>query len=67
MLACEGLGGLVLQVRARERTGDLNFVTCMRQGVREHYGENPVGLGGVFLLAKGRAKLHVMVSVRPHT
>ena len=52
----------VLKVTASKRTGDENFVTCMRHTLARHYGDESVGLGGVFVIEKGKAKIHVMVS-----
>ena len=54
--------GPVLHVRASMRTGENNFVTCMRQSLAAHFGTRPVAMGGVFVITKGEAKLHVMVS-----
>jgi hypothetical protein len=48
-------------VEASCRTGPTNFVTTMREGLTSHFGAKPVGLGGVFLIKCGKAKLHVMV------
>lgn len=59
-LASEGKRGTVLKVSATLRTGEKNFVTCMREGLRDHYKETPIGLGGAFVIEKGNAKLHVM-------
>jgi hypothetical protein len=47
-------------VEASCRTGPTNFVTTMREGLTSHFGAKPVGLGGVFLIKCGKAKLHVM-------
>jgi hypothetical protein len=33
----------VLRIRCQKRTGPDNFVTCMRNTLRERYGDNPVG------------------------
>lgn len=52
----------VLKVSASKRTGDENFITCMRHALARCYGDKPVGLGGVFVIEKGKAKIHVMVS-----
>lgn len=53
----------VLKVSASKRTGDKNFITCMRHTLANFYGEDkPVGLGGVFVIQKGKAKIHIMVS-----
>lgn len=51
----------VLEVRARKRTGQGNFVSVMRKAVGGKYGDDPVAFGGVFIITAGRAKLHVMV------
>jgi hypothetical protein len=57
----KGEKGQVLEIRAKTRTGEENFVSCMRKALLAAYGENPVGLGGVFQIKSGKAKLHVMV------
>ncbi|XP_037360646.1 ester hydrolase C11orf54-like isoform X2 [Talpa occidentalis] len=62
LFASEGQPGKVIEVRAKRRTGKLNFVSCMRQTLEKHYGDKPVGLGGTFLVQKGRVKTHIMVS-----
>ena len=33
----------------------------MRQTLEKHYGDKPVGMGGTFILQKGKVKTHVMV------
>lgn len=48
-------------MKANGRTGELNFVSCLRQTLEKHYGEKPVGMGGTFIIQKGKAKIHVMV------
>ncbi|XP_059042493.1 ester hydrolase C11orf54 homolog isoform X2 [Mustela lutreola] len=50
----------VIEVKAKRRTGKLNFVTCMRQTLEKHYGNKPVGMGGTFIIQKGKAKTHIM-------
>ncbi|KAG7154592.1 ester hydrolase C11orf54 homolog [Homarus americanus] len=60
MFASEGQAGKVLKIWAKKRTGDTNFVTCLRQALENHFREKPVGLGGTFRLVKGHAKCHVM-------
>jgi len=61
LLATEGKAGKVLKVSASGRAGDLNFITAIRKVMHAHYGEDkPVALGGVFIMDKGQAKLHVM-------
>lgn len=52
----------VFEIKAKCRTGEENFVSCMRKALGGCYGDKPVGLGGLFVITKGTAKLHVMVS-----
>ncbi|KAK2153234.1 hypothetical protein NP493_2342g00003 [Ridgeia piscesae] len=56
----EGKGGKVLEVKAANRTGDKDIIQCMRMSLSARYGEKLMGLGGVLLLEKGKAKIHVM-------
>ena len=51
----------VLKVCAGKRTGEKTFITSMRLALAGRYGDKAVGVGGVFLLEKGKAKIHVMV------
>ena len=37
-------------------------MSCMRKCLGQHYGDQSVALGGVFLLENGKAKIHVMVN-----
>uniref|UniRef100_T1J6L6 DUF1907 domain-containing protein n=1 Tax=Strigamia maritima TaxID=126957 RepID=T1J6L6_STRMM len=59
-LVCEGKEGKVMQVKAKKRTQDTNFITAMRETLKVAYGDKPIGFGGVFLLQSGNAKLHIM-------
>nr|AFK10805.1 ester hydrolase C11orf54-like protein isoform 1 [Callorhinchus milii] len=56
----EGQPGKVIEVKATRRTGESDFVKCMREALGYRYGDKPVGMGGVFIIQKGKAKLHVM-------
>ena len=53
----------VVRVRASHRTGESNFMLALRTSLAKHYGTQPVGLGGVFVIEKGKAKIHVMVNI----
>lgn len=59
-LISDAMPGKVLKVCASKRTGNENFITCMRRALARRFGDNPVGLGGVFVIEKGKAKIHVM-------
>eukprot|EP00053_Salpingoeca_punica_P008996 m.80327 g.80327 ORF g.80327 m.80327 type:complete len:318 (+) comp14842_c0_seq1:133-1086(+) len=65
VFASKGEAGPVIKVTARKRTAEGNFVTFMREGLRAQFGDKPVGLGGAFLLAKGKANLHIMPDFSP--
>lgn len=52
----------MLEVKASKRTGDQNYMSCIRACLADKYGDKPVGLGGTFLIEQGKAKLHIMVS-----
>jgi len=56
----EGKPGKVLEVRARNRTGSLDFIKCLQRALKAEYSTRPVGLGGMFLLKNGKANIHVM-------
>ncbi|KAL4704518.1 hypothetical protein ACJJTC_007637 [Scirpophaga incertulas] len=59
-LLSDGAPGQVLQVVAKKRIGESNFITAIRETIKNHYGDKVVGLGGVFVLHEGTAKFHVM-------
>ncbi|XP_057330742.1 ester hydrolase C11orf54 homolog [Microplitis mediator] len=56
----EGKPGKVLKVHAKTRIGDLDFIASIQKALSAHYKDQLVGLGGTFLLKKGKAKQHVM-------
>ena len=61
MLVSEGKPGKVVKVVAKSRKGKNNFVSCMRHSLDNYYGNfRTVGMGGVFCIETGKAKLHVM-------
>ncbi|KAJ0180214.1 hypothetical protein K1T71_003618 [Dendrolimus kikuchii] len=55
-----GRGGAVIKVVVKKRIGEANFISAIRETLKNHYGDKIVGLGGTFLLRKGRGKFHVM-------
>jgi len=61
----EGNPGQVLKIHCKARTGDKNYVTCMREIINKHYGTKTVGLGGVFKVVQGKVKIHVMPDFSP--
>ncbi|XP_034840779.2 ester hydrolase C11orf54 homolog isoform X1 [Maniola hyperantus] len=59
-LLSEGKPGKVIKVVAKKRIGQANFITAIREALKEHYTDKVVGLGGTFLLREGKVKHHVM-------
>ncbi|XP_050324997.1 ester hydrolase C11orf54 homolog [Bactrocera neohumeralis] len=55
-----GAPGPVVKVKCSKRTGEQNFVECVRKGLEAHYKDKCVGMGGIFVLKKGAAHQHVM-------
>jgi len=61
----DGSQGQVLKIHASNRTGDKNFVTAIREALVESFPDKSLGLGGVFNIVKGKAKMHVMPDFSP--
>jgi len=61
----DGLPGQVLKIHAKNRTGDKNFVTAIREALVESFPSKSLGLGGVFNIVKGKARMHVMPDFSP--
>lgn len=59
LYGCDGERGDVIKIVAKKRTGRLNFTDSIQQALRSAYS-HPVSIGGVFVITKGKAKLHVM-------
>lgn len=58
----EGKPGDVLRLHVKRRIGNDNLTSAIRKVLLEAFGPGkPVGLGGVFLIKQGKAKLHIMV------
>jgi len=45
----------------QKKASDGNFIRCMQSALKRHYDTKSVGLGGVFVLTCGKARVHVMV------
>lgn len=56
----EGHQGPVLEVRCQVRTGQDNFISCMRKILLQAYPEKSIGVGGTFLVKTGKLRVHVM-------
>merc|ERR1712126_702991 len=60
-----GAPGPVLRICCKKRTGSQNFVSCMREILNQHYGDQTVGMGGVFRVVRGKVKIYVMPDFSP--
>ena len=60
LFGSEGRKGEVIKISARVRTGEKDFISAIRHALRSEYGDRPVSMGGVFLIKRGKAMLHVM-------
>ncbi|XP_022254036.1 ester hydrolase C11orf54 homolog isoform X2 [Limulus polyphemus] len=60
LFASEGQQGKVICIHVKKRTGPDNFVTAIRKILLNNYKDQPVGVGGSFLIKNGKAKIHVM-------
>uniref|UniRef100_A0A1I8P2H9 DUF1907 domain-containing protein n=1 Tax=Stomoxys calcitrans TaxID=35570 RepID=A0A1I8P2H9_STOCA len=60
LFVCRGEPGSVIKITCKKRTGHLNFIECIRQGLLQKYGEKCVGMGGIFKINQGKAYQHVM-------
>ena len=54
----------VIEVKAAKRHGSENFVSSLKKTLKNHYGDEVVALGGVFLVEKGSSvHSHIMVTI----
>ncbi|XP_073844824.1 ester hydrolase C11orf54 homolog [Musca autumnalis] len=60
LFVCRGEPGQVLKITCKKRTGHLNFIECIRQGLLQKYQDKCVGMGGMFKINQGKAHQHVM-------
>jgi hypothetical protein len=58
LFGSEGRTGDVIKIVAKGRTGKLNFLSSIQEALKAF--ESPVSMGGVFLIRKGKAYMHVM-------
>lgn len=60
LFGSEGLPGPALHIKATTRKGSPNFTDTIQAAVKNVYGDKLVSIGGVFVIKRGRANLHVM-------
>jgi len=59
-LASEGKQGKVIKINAKTRLSEENFPLAIRKVLTEYSPDKIIGLGGVFVIKNGKAKLHIM-------
>lgn len=58
--------GKVLKIHTKKRIAEENYTEAIRATLLTHYGrDKPISMGGVFLINKGVAKLHIMPKYWP--
>jgi hypothetical protein len=67
LFGSSGLPGPVLKVTAKGRKGDeASFTQCIRKALLGALGDaQPVSIGGLFLIKRGRAQYHIMPDFPP--
>lgn len=60
LFGSDGLTGNVLRIEAKVRTGKPNFIESIQNTLKSRFGERVISMGGVFVIRKGKANLHVM-------
>ncbi len=57
-----GETGSVLEIKAKRRTGEKNFISCMRDHLIATYPDKFLGMGGAFVVESGKVLVHTMVN-----
>jgi len=60
LFGSDGAPGKVLKIMVKVRTGKLNFTETIQKALKAEYGERAISIGGVFVIRRGKANLHVM-------
>ena len=60
LFGSDGNAGNVIKIEAKVRTGKLNFTETIQKALRAKFGNRTISIGGVFVIKKGKANLHVM-------
>jgi hypothetical protein len=60
LFGSDGSPGDVIKIVAKRRIGEANFLAAIQQTLRARYGDRQVSMGGVFLIKRGKASMHVM-------
>lgn len=60
LFGSEGRRGQVLRIVAQERQGPEDFITAIRNVLKDQFPGQQIAMGGVFVIRKGKANLHIM-------
>jgi hypothetical protein len=60
LFGSDGKPGDVLKITAKTRTGKEDFISWIQAALGDIFGDHPVSMGGLFLIRRGKARLHVM-------
>lgn len=60
LFGSDGRPGKVLKITAKIRTGEDNFTATIQKALKAKFDDRVVSMGGVFVIKKGKANLHVM-------
>ncbi|KAK4940304.1 hypothetical protein LTR10_019520 [Elasticomyces elasticus] len=60
LFCSDGEVGPCLHIRAKSRTGALNFTETIQQALKTSFGDKLISVGGVFVITSGKVDVHVM-------
>jgi hypothetical protein len=60
LFGSSGHQGPVIKIRAASRIGNLNFTDSIAEALKTKYESRIVSMGGVFVIKRGKTKIHVM-------
>jgi len=61
LMVSSGLPGKVLDIKCKRRIDPkTNFTTALRSALSKQFGNDPIGLGGLFLVKQAHSKIHIM-------
>lgn len=60
LLGTDGETGPLLHIKAKGRTGKLNFTASIQHAIESAFGDKLISIGGAFAIKAGKTHLHVM-------
>jgi hypothetical protein len=65
LFGSSGHQGPVIRIHATNRIGELNFTNAITEALKTKYEARIISMGGVFVIKRGKAKIHVMPDFSP--